>query len=406
MPTFGYKARDDTGKLIHGTMEAHTKYELADKLNRLGYIVISISVQTAASSISIKELTEKIKPISANDIIMLYIQLSSMISAGLSVLVSLETLARQVTNSRLRSILEDVCRNVETGATLSDSLRKHPQAFPILYVSMVRAGESSGTLDVVLNRLAKFAEYSADLKQKIKAAMTYPIILVFVGVGVITFLVINVLPSFIEVFEQSGVQLPFPTRMLYGLSQIVRHYWYLLIVVFGGLAGLFKFYISTRFGRFQFDRFKLKIPVVGELIRKICISRFSRTLSTLVASGVPILQALEIVEKVVGNEVIARVIKKVREGVTEGEKIAQPLKISEEFPPDTIQMIAVGEETGNLEGMLTKIADFYDVSVDYSIKKLTTLIEPVFLLIMGVMVGMIMASIMLPMFDMVKVLKR
>lgn len=406
MPTFGYKARDETGKLVHGTMEAHSRYELADKLNRLGYIVTSISVQAKVSAINLKELTSRIKPIPTNDIIMLYIQLSSMISSGLSILVSLETLARQVSNSRLRLILEDICRNVETGATLSESLRKHPQVFPVLYVSMVRAGESSGTLDVVLNRLAKFAEYSADLKNKINAAMTYPIILVVVGVGVITFLVINVLPAFIEVFEQSGVQLPLPTRMLYGLSQVVRRYWYMMIIVFGGLTGLFKFYVSTRFGRLQVDRFKLKIPVVGDLIRKICISRFSRTLSTLVSSGVPILHALEIVEKVVGNEVIARVILHVREGVSEGEKIAQPLRISEEFPPDTIQMIAVGEETGNLEGMLTKIADFYDVSVDYSIKRLTTLIEPVFLLIMGAMVGMIMASIMLPMFDMVKVLKR
>jgi type IV pilus assembly protein PilC len=308
-----------------------------------------------------------------------------------------------VENRKFREIIQDVYRSIEAGGTFSDALAKHPRVFSKLMIHMVHAGEVSGTLDTVLNRLAIFAEHQADLEEKIKGAMVYPIILVIVGFSVIMFLSIFLIPMFVDVFMKAGVKLPLPTQIVYIFSQIVRKFWYLMIAGFIGVVMLLKWYFSTPGGTLMYDKYLLKIPVIGLLARKIAIARFARTLATLTASGVPILESLEIVEKVVGNEIISRVIRRVREGVTEGSKIAEPLRISEEFPPDTIQMIAVGEESGSLDAMLTKIADFYDTSVSYSVKKLTTLIEPIFLILVGSAVGFLLASVFLPMFEMMKV---
>ncbi len=402
MPVFVYKARDELGKQIKGVMEAKTRESLAAKLSGIGYFVTDIVEQKTALKLSFGERFTKVK---TEDLILFNVQLANMIAAGLSLLTSLRTLTKQVENRKFREVIQDVYRSIEAGSTFSDALAKHPQVFTPLMIHMIHAGEVSGTLDQVLNRLAVFAEHQADLEERIKGAMVYPIILVIVGFSVIMFLSIFLIPMFVDVFLKAGVTLPLPTRIVFIFSQIVKKFWYMIII--GGIASMagIKYYIATPKGKLLFDKYLLKLPVIGLLARKLAIARFARTLGTLTASGVPILECLEIVEKVVGNEIISRVIKRVREGVSEGSKIAEPLRISEEFPPDTIQMIAVGEESGSLDAMLTKIADFYDTSVNYSVKKLTTMIEPLFLILVGSAVGFLLASVFLPMFEMMKVVK-
>jgi type IV pilus assembly protein PilC len=402
MPVFVYKARDELGKQIKGVMEAKNREALAGKLSSIGYFVTDITEQKTALKLSFGERFVKVK---TEDLILFNVQLANMIAAGLSLLTSLRTLTKQVENRKFREVIQDVYRSIEAGGTFSDALAKHPKIFTPLMIHMIHAGEVSGTLDKVLDRLAIFAEHQADLEERIKGAMVYPIILVIVGFSVIMFLSIFLIPMFVDVFLKAGITLPMPTKIVFAFSQIVKKYWYVIIAGGIGLMAGIKHYVNTPGGSLLFDKYLLKLPVVGVLARKLAIARFARTLSTLTASGVPILECLEIVEKVVGNEIIARVVKRVREGVSEGSKLAEPLRISEEFPPDTIQMIAVGEESGSLDIMLTKIADFYDTSVNYSVKKLTTMIEPIFLILVGSAVGFLLASVFLPMFDMMKVVK-
>ncbi|MDD5492128.1 MAG: type II secretion system F family protein [bacterium] len=402
MPVFVYKARDELGKQIKGIMEAKNREALATKLGSIGYFVTDITEQKAALKLSFGERFTKVKN---EDLILFNVQLANMIAAGLSLLTSLRTLTKQVENRKFREVIQDVYRSIEAGGTFSESLARHPKVFTPLMIHMIHAGEVSGTLDNVLNRLAIFAEHQADLEERIKGAMVYPIILVIVGFSVIMFLSIFLIPMFVDVFLKAGVTLPLPTKVVFIFSQIVKKFWYVIIISGFAIAAGLKYYFSTPNGTLIFDKYLLKLPVIGLLARKLAIARFARTLGTLTASGVPILESLEIVEKVVGNEIIARVIKRVREGVSEGSKIAEPLRISEEFPPDTIQMIAVGEESGSLDAMLTKIADFYDTNVNYSVKKLTTMIEPLFLILVGSAVGFLLASVFLPMFEMMKVVK-
>lgn len=403
MATYIYKARDATGKLVKGTIDAVSKEELAEKLRKMGYMPTAI--KEALPGIKLEDIGEKFKRIRVEDIIVFNLQLANMIDSGLSILVSLDTIEGQIENKKLKEIVGEVIRSVEAGVSFSDALAKHPYVFSNLFVSMVRTGEASGNLNTVLNRLAIYVEQQEDLRQKIRGALFYPLILLFAGIGVIVFIASFVMPKFVEIFARADVTLPLPTTILYGAGVALRKFWYLIILAIVSIVIIIKNYVRSETGRLKFDRFKLGLPVIGPLVRKVVISRFSRTLGTLTDSGVPILQSLDIVRDVVGSEVISRVINNVRNSVEEGEKIAQPLKLSEEFPADTVQMIAVGEETGRLGDMLNKIADFYDTAVGYSIKKLTALIEPVFLVIMGTMVGFIMASMLLPIFDMIKTIR-
>lgn len=404
MPTYVYKTRDGTGKKVSGTMDAASKTELARKLQKMGYMVTRMS--EVRPGIKLEGVGEKFKRVSVEDKIMFNIQLANMINSGLGLLNCLNTLRNQIENKKLKEVVGDVYRNVEGGSAFSEALEKHPRIFSKLFVSMVKAGEASGNLDTVLNRLAVFTEHQADLREKIRGALFYPIILLVAATAIVAFIITFVMPNFVRIFNEAGVTLPAPTVMLYGLGLAVKRYWWLIILGVILVSFGIRTYMSTERGRLQFDQLKLKLPVIGPLARKLYISRFARTLATMVASGVPILQSLDIVKEVIGNEVIARVVKSARDGVEEGEKIAGALKVSKEFPPDTVQMIAVGEETGNLDGMLNKISDFYDMAVGYSIRKLTALIEPLFLVIIGGVVAFIMASMLLPMFDMVKTLRR
>ncbi len=404
MPTFNYKARDNTGKLVRGVIEAATKEEVAEKLGRMGYAPVTIT--EVAAGLKLEELGRGFKRISTEDIVMFNVQLANMLNSGLSIMTSLDTLGKQIENKRLREVIGSVSRSVEGGMSFSEALEKHPRVFSHLFASMVKAGEASGNLDKVLTRYAEFAEAQADLKQKVQGALFYPAILIVAATLVIVFIVTFVIPKFVEIFTRAGISLPLPTIILHATGIAIRQFWYLIILAGIAIVLAIRGYIRTERGKFIFDKACLKLPITGSLLRKTCISRFARTLSTLVGSGVPILQSLDIVREVVNNEVLGQVIKQMRDAAEKGEKLAQSLKVSEEFPPDTVQMISVGEETGNLEGMLNKISDFYDRAIGYSIKKLTTIIEPVFLVVMGAVVAFIMASMLLPMFDMIKVLKR
>lgn len=404
MPTFLYKARDATGKAVKGTMDIATKEELIAKLHQMGYMTTGVS--EARPGVRMESFLDKIKPVGTDDMILFYVQLANMISSGITLLNTLSTLGEQLSNRNLREAVGSVARSVEGGESFSQALSGHPRVFPKLFVNMVKAGEISGKLDTVCLRYAQFFEHEMDLKQKVKGALFYPAILLAAGIAVTLFVVTFIVPQFVEIFMKVGLALPLPTQILYMVGMAIKNFWYAFLLIFIGFCFAVRFCLRTKRGRLGFDRMKLKVPLLGSLHRKSCISGFARTLGTLTASGVPILESLDITKGVLGNEVLGLAVESARKAVEKGEKIAEPLKISGEFPADTVQMISVGEETGNLAGMLDKIADFYDLTIGYAIKKLTTVLEPVFLLVMGSMVGFIMASMLLPIFDMMKVLRR
>ena len=404
MFAFNYKARDNTGKLVRGVIEALSQEEVAEKLHRMGYVPVTIT--EVFTGLKLKQLEWNFRRIKTENVVMFNVQLANMLDSGLSITSSLDTLQKQTENKRLSEVIGRVSRGVQAGESFSQALAKHPRVFPSLFVSMVKAAEASGDLDKVLNRYAEFAEAQADLQRKIKEALYYPVILIAAATGVIVFIATVLIPKFVEIFNRVEISLPLPTIILYGIGTAIRQFWY-LIILSGVLIILgIKRYVRTETGKFRFDKVSLKLPIIGPIVRKTCISRFARTLSTLVGSGVPILESLDIVSDVVNNQVLGRVIGQMRQSVEKGERLAESLKVSEEFPPDTVQMISVGEESGNLEKMLNKISDFYDRAIGYSIKKMVASLEPILLLVMGAIVAFTMASMLLPMFNMAKLLRR
>lgn len=403
MSTYTYRARNETGRPVQGVMEASSQEDLAEKLRKMGYMPTQI--KAAAAGINLEGFRDQFWRIRVEDLIMFNIQLANMIDSGFTILSSLRILADQVENKRLRNTIAEVERSVEAGSSFSEALARHPGVFSTLFINSVRAGETSGKLNSVLNRLSVYVEQQEELRQQIKGALFYPTLLLLAGIVVIILIVTFVIPQFVEIFKDAGVPLPLPTLAVYTAGTAIKQWWYLFllgfVLIFAGLRG----YLMTVGGRLRCDRLIISLPVVGTVARKVIVSRFCRTLATLIDSGVPLLQSLDIVRDVVGNRVIAMVVNSVRESVERGERIAQPLKVSGEFPPDVVQMIAVGEETGKMGYMLNRIADFYDTVIRFSVKKLTTLIEPLLLILLGIMVGVIMASMLLPMFDMVKTMR-
>jgi type IV pilus assembly protein PilC len=399
---YTYKARDTSGKLVRGTMEAPSRTELIDKLQKMGFMTTSVSESALGMRVSV---FEKLTHVSSGDMLMFYIQMSNMINAGVSILMCLDTISKQAENRKLKEAIESITRQVEAGSSLSESFAAQPHIFTKLFVSMIKAGEASGNLDTVLMRYATFFESQEDLREKVRGALFYPMILLGAGITVMIFIVTFVIPKFADIYMRAGITLPAVTMIVYNIGFAIKHYWYLLIGFFIAVLSVLGFYFRTERGTLILDSLKLRIPIIGAVYRKVCVSRFARTLATLVGSGVPILASLDITMEVVDNEVLARALANARKSVERGERISDPLRISKEFPPDVVQMITVGEETGSLDGMLNKVADFYDMTINYAVKRLTTIIEPIFLVIMGIMVGTILASMLLPMFDMVKTLR-
>jgi len=385
-------------------MEAATPEMLADKLSHLGYFV-SVVKEKRTSAV-LDDLFLPLIRIKTEDMVMVSTQIATMIGAGISLPNSLKILSEQMENKRLKKIIDEVQTDIRGGSTFSEALKKHPAAFNTFFVNMVKAGETAGNLEDVLKQLAIFAEKEAEMKQKLLTALFYPIILAVVGVIVIVFVITSVLPAFVKIFTDAKVPLPLPTLILYTMNNLIRAYWlHTIIGIVLAWAGL-NYYNSTPKGKMVMDRIKISVPVWGELIRKVAIARMCRTLAALVSAGVPMLQALETLQATIDNYVISRVIRKVYDSVSKGETISEPLRASGEFPPMPVHMIAIGEETGALDTLLNKVADFYEIASDYSIKRLTALLEPMFLIIIGGMVGLIFASIILPIFRMVGTLHR
>src|SRR3990172_192620 len=369
----------------------------------MGYTVLNVQEKSEGKQAASFQLFKK--KVKIKDITIFSRQFATMINSGLSLTKSLNILAEQTENSALAELIGQVQKDVEGGQTLSEALARHPRAFSGLFVSMVKAGETGGVLDEVLVKVAEHYEKDMALKAKIKSAMAYPIVMFVMSMLIVFAMITFIVPVFVNMFATLGGELPVPTKILVWASAAVRSFWYLMIAAVVGLRYAILNYKKTPQGKFMFDKLKLRLPVFGQLNTKLAVARFTRTFGTLVASGVPILQGLEIVSETANNEVIARAVKDTRASIKEGETIAKPLASSPIFPPMVVQMISVGEETGALDSMLRKIADFYDEEVAAMVEALTSLIEPLMIAIMGVIIGGIIVSLYLPMFKLITLIK-
>ena len=394
MPTFTYTARDQRGALKTDTIEAPNREDVVQQLRKMRLNVVKVEESAKA-----KQKTSG--PIPMRDVVIFTRQFSTMINSGLPLVQALDILSKQTENKALSAVTRQVVFDVESGHTVADALAKHPKAFTDLYVNMVAAGEAGGILDTILMRLATFMEKNDALVRKVKGAMIYPAVISSVAGIAISVLLIFVIPVFQNMFASVNLTLPLPTRIVVGMSNILRGYWY--VFAGGGYGGFLftKRYYATPRGKLVIDRLMLKVPVLGDVIRKSAVSRFTRTLGTLISSGVSILDGLEITAKTAGNRVIQDAIMASRSSIAGGDTISAPLAKSNVFPPMVISMIAVGEQTGGLDEMLSKIADFYDEEVDAAVSNLLSLLEPIMIVFLGVVVGGMVVAMYLPIFDMI-----
>lgn len=399
MAVFRYSAKDNTGRLISGVIEADNDAVVVDRLRDMGFFITNL--ERTVERTDVFQSLQGLFGIGLKDLSIFSRQFATMINSGLSLVRTLSILEQQSSNKRLKEIVAQVRVDVEGGRPLSDSMGRHPKAFSSLYVNMVKAGETGGVLDEVLERIANYMEKEQALRSKIKAAMVYPLLLSTAALGGLFFMTIVILPQFESLFKELGGsgQLPLPTQMAMASSVAIRKYWYMVLIAMAIGTYVLRRYLQTPGGRARYDRFKLKMPVVGELNRKIVVARFTRTLGTLIASGVPIMQSLEVVAKAIDNVVIGEAVDAVRSSIREGQTIAIPLQFSGVFPPMVVQMAKVGEETGALEQMLQKVADFYDVEVESMVAGLTSMLEPILIIFMGVIVGAMVISLYLPIFQ-------
>jgi type IV pilus assembly protein PilC len=385
---------------VTGELAAGNRGELLANLRRRKIVVQSVRPKPKEIRLNLPFMDK----ITTRDMAVFTRQFATMIDSGLPLIQCLDILSRQLGKGPLRGITKRVMQDIEAGSTLSEALAKHDKAFDELFVSMVSAGEAGGVLDTILLRLSEYIEKIDALKRKVRSAMTYPVVVMVVAMVATMFMLIFIIPTFARMFTDFGAALPTPTRIVLGMSGFVRAWWWVMVAgVAGGLFTLRKCYANPK-GRRTLDRFLLRVPVLGDVIRKGAVSRFTRTLGTLISSGVPILDGLEITARTAGNAVVKDAVMDARTAIREGQTIAMPLRESGVFPPMVTQMIAVGEETGALDDMLGKIADFYDEEVDTAVDGLTSIIEPVMIVVMGTMVGGMVMSMYLPIFKMVNVI--
>jgi len=405
MPVFRYKARDKSGIAVSGAIEARGQKEVSYGLKELGYKIISIEEEKGVS-VYIRRLTDKFRGISQQEIVFFARQLGAMMRAGLPLLDSFEAIVSQTKNIKFRKILVQIVEDIKGGKSLSEAMHKHPKIFSVFFVSMVKAGESAGILHQMLDRVSAIGLAELDLKARVRSAMIYPILLVFVSIGIVTFLLVAVLPKFIAIFEESGAKLPLPTLVLLTISGFLRQAWYAILAVGAGLGFLLLKYLRTEKGIYKFHENILRLPLIGELTLKVTVTRLFRILGALTKSGIPLMNALEVVKNIVTNRVFVRAISHIREAVGGGTSLSAAMKISGVFPPMTVQMVSTGEKTGTSDEMFMQISDYYDKELDYSIRGLTSLLEPLLLLSMGGFVGFIALSVLLPIFNLVKVFKK
>ena len=399
MPVYTYSARTISGELKRDQIDVPNRDDVIAFLRAQKLIPVSVREKPKGLNMTIGGRMK------SRDLVIMTRQFATMINAGLPLVQALDILVKQSDNKMLQSSLEGVLHDVESGNTLADALRQHPKIFSHLYVNMVAAGETGGILDTILLRLSVFLEKTEALARKVKGAMIYPGVIGFVAGSAIVILLLFVIPTFQTMFQSFDQQLPLPTRIVIGMSAFLQSYWWALLAGSIGFAWLFRRWLATSNGRLLFDRVLLRVPILGTLARKSAVARFTRTLGTLLSSGVSILDGLEITAKTSGNRVIHDAIMNSRSSIAGGESISEPLRQSGVFPPMVTQMINVGEETGDLDGMLSKVADFYDEEVDVAVESLLKAMEPAMIVILGTIVGGMIVAMYLPIFGIINTIQ-
>ncbi len=400
MPTFAYKVKTGPQEVLDGTVDAESRAAAVSRLRAMGYHPISVETASPEDGTGQRgridlDFLRRIRP---KDVTLFFQQLANMMTAGLPLLRSLNNLASQCENPKMKSVIEDLGAQVQKGATFADSIGRHPSAFPSMYSNMIMAGETGGALEEVLERLADYGEKQDELRGKVWGALPYPILLLVVGIGSIFILLSFVFPKILGLFEDFNIQLPLPTRIVMAVSDFMGSYWWLVLFLMGAFIYAVFHYVRTEEGRLQLDTLLLRIPMVRSLVTKMEVSRFSRTLGTLVDNGVAILQSLQIVSETVGNRIISSEVLQIRERISDGASLNEAMEKTETFPDMVISMMSVGEESGSLGEVCKKVADIYDREVDRAVKTLTSLLEPTLILIMGFFVGFLVIALLLPIF--------
>ncbi|MEM7646366.1 MAG: type II secretion system inner membrane protein GspF [Pseudomonadota bacterium] len=403
MPIYEYKGLNKAGKNLKGTVDADNLRSARVKLKKDGVFVVDLVDKTKRLKKKKSQGVGSNKSVGVDDLSNMTRQLSSLIRASIPLVDALGACSDQMENPVLKEVLADCKNQVNEGSTFHKTLRKYPKIFDNIFVSMAEAGEMSGTLDVILQRLAEFTEDRAELNSKVKSAMLYPIIMFVFMILILAVMFIFVIPQMMSIFDDADMTLPWYTMMVIDASSIVVNYWWVIILCSGGAIYTFIQWTRSESGRPKWDAIRLKLPVAGKLSRMIAVSRFTRTLSTLLAGGVPMLNAMDIVKNVVNNEVLAKAIREARDNISEGESIAGPLKRSNQFPPIVIHMVGIGEKTGDLEKMLNQVSDTYDFQVKNQISGLTSILEPIMIIVMGGVIGTIVFSLMVPMFELANI---
>ena len=402
MTVYTYKATDKNGKYVEGDISASDYKAAIQQIRKLNYFPVKVSEGKGSSKFSFGMTLSRPSwgsPIPLKDLMTITQQLATLVDSGLTLDDGLSTLVKLSETEKTRSVLADIRKQVHAGSSFADALAEHPKVFSKLYVNMIRAGEAGGILGEALSRLALFMEKSVELKNSIRSAMVYPAILTLVGGTAVIVLITFVIPQFSKLFEEMGAALPIPTQIMLGLSSLIIDYWPALILGFTGFIAAFNLYLRTNNGRLKWDGMLLKLPLFGPLIQKIEVSRFSLTLATLLKSGVPILQAMEIVRSIIINRVISDSIIVIQQALKKGQGLSGPLQKAGVFPPMAVHMITVGETSGALDKMLTKVSNTYDKEVEQSIKQVISLIEPMMILFMAVVIGFIVVSMLLAIFS-------
>ncbi len=401
MSTFLYKARDKAGKKVSGTIEAISEKSAADRLVEKGYLPSSIRAKVYSTVNRMLFLGRTRVP--PDDMTMFYLQLGNMLDAGLPLLTALRTVQNQIENSGFRIMALDLVKRIENGESFSECMHHHESVFPILYQSMVEVGETSGSLGQVFHHIAELNEAKSELNHEVRSALAYPMVLMLASVAVVILMMVWVIPAFTLIFDKSGIPLPLPTRLIYGLSMFVKNNIAVLIGIFIGLVIGIRYLLKIKSIKHQWDKFWITFPIIGLLTKRIEIARWSRSVALMLSSGVPILKTLEVGKSLTQNSLFEETYEFTIENVRSGGQVAESLESKKILPQDVIQMVSTGENSGTLDKMLYKVAQFYDQLVKRSLKKLTTTIEPIFILFMGGVVGFIMLSILLPIFDMIKI---
>ena len=400
MTVYSYKATDKSGKFVEGDIDAPDYHAAVQQIRQLNYFPVKVAEGKNKISSGLKlSLPQLGSKVSTKDLMTITLQLATLVDAGLTLDEGLSTLIKLAETEQIRSILTDIRKQVHAGSNFADALEEHPDVFSKLYVNMVRAGEAGGMVGEALARLAMFLEKSVELKNNIRSAMVYPAILSLVGGAAVIILITFVVPQFSKLFEDMGAALPLPTQIMLGLSSLIINYWLALVLAILGGIGAFTFYVRTDKGRLQWDTLLLKLPLFGPLIRKIEVSRFSLTMATLLKSGVPILKAMGIVQSILINRVISDAVGNLKQALKRGKGLSGPLQEAGVFPPMAVHMITVGETSGALDEMLTKVSQTYDKEVEQAIKQVISLIEPMMILFMAIVIGFIVVSMLLAIFS-------